>query len=165
MSLFGRVCGLALGVATSAFGLPAVAQQATTCPASQHHPADGPFDGMTAGLARTPCAEPSLPPATIAPMPSKPSSEAAPPAGVPAVADLHVASTELGFQKGIAPAPGHNVNYQGQEYLVVEVAAVGDGPTFSGGSRFVITTQGGALDVGLKAMDERQRWMAAASVR
>jgi hypothetical protein len=106
-----------------------------------------------------------LPPATVAPMPSKPRSDIAPPAGVPLVADLHVASTELGFQQGIAPAPGRTVDYRGLEYLVVEVAAVGDSPIFSGGSHFVITTKGGALDVGLKAMDERERHMAAATVR
>ena len=116
-------------------------------------------------MLQTPCAEPSLPPATVAPMPSKPRSDIAPPAGVLVVADLHVASTELGFQQGIAPAPGGTVDYRGLEYLVVEVAAVGDGPIFSGGSRFVITTKGGALDVGLKAMDERGRQIAAASVR
>ncbi len=92
-------------------------------------------------------------------------SDAATPAGIPVVADLHVVSTELGFQKGVSPAPGRIVGYWGQEYLVLEVAAVGDGPIFSGGSRFVITTKGGALDVGLKAKDERERQMAAASVR
>ena len=98
-------------------------------------------------------------------MPSKESSDIAPPAGAPVVADLHVASTELGFEQGIAPAPGRSVGYRGLDYLVVEVTAVGDGPIFSGGSRFVITTRGGALDVGLKAMDERERRMAATSVR
>ncbi len=118
-----------------------------------------------ADLLQTPCAEPSLPPATIAPMPFGPHSDAATPARAPVVADLHVASTELGFQKGTSPAPGRTVGYRGQEYLVLEVAAVGNGPIFSGGSRFVITTMGGALVVGLKAMDERERQMAAASVR
>jgi hypothetical protein len=120
---------------------------------------------MSGDLVQTPCAEPSLPPATVAPMPSKELSDIVPPAGVPVVADLHVASTELGFQQGIAPALGRTVGYRGLEYMVVEVAAVGDGPIFSGGSRFVITTKGGALDVGLKAMDERERQMAVATVR
>jgi len=98
-------------------------------------------------------------------MPSRELSDIAPPAGAPVLADLHVASTELGFQRGIAPAPGRTVGYRGLDYLVVEVTAVGDGPVFSGGSRFVITTKGGGLDVGLKAMDERERQMAAASIR
>jgi hypothetical protein len=165
MSLRGRVWGLALGVATLALGLPAFAQQATTCPPSLHNPADGPFGVLSGDLLQTPCAEPSLPPATVEPMPSKPRSDIAPPVGVPIVADLRVASTELGFQQGVAPAPGRTVGYRGLEYMVVEVAAVGDGPIFSGGSRFVITTKGGALDVGLKAMDERERQMAVATVR
>ena len=65
---------------------------------------------------------------------------------------------------GIAPAHGRADAYQGPEYLVVEVAETGGGPTFSGGSRFVIATKGGALEIGLKAMDERERRMAAASV-
>jgi hypothetical protein len=97
-------------------------------------------------------------------MPSKARSDIAPPAGAPVVADLHVASTELGFEPGIAPTPGRTVGYRGLEYLAVEVVAVGDGPIFSGGSRFAITTKGGALDVGLKAMDERERQLAAASL-
>jgi len=159
MALRSLVCGLALG--TSAVGLPALAQQATTCPPSLHNPADGAFGGLSADLLQSPCAEPSLPPATVAPTPSEPRSDAAPPAGVPVVADFHVASTELGFDRGIAPAPGRTVAYRGQDYLVVEVAATGDRPTFSGGSRFVITTRGGALDVGLKATDDRERQLAA----
>ena len=131
----GKVCGLALGVVMAA--QPAVAQQA----------------------------EPFLLPADPAPVPAAASSDFVPPAGMPVVADLHVASTVLGFERGIAPAPGRTVGYQGQEYLVVEVAAAGNGPTFSGGSRFVITTRGGALEVGLKAMDGRDRQLAATSLR
>ena len=74
-------------------------------------------------------------------------------------------STALGFEKGIAPAPGLTIDYRGQEYLVVEVAAVDNSPTFSGGSRFVITVRGGALEVGLKAMDGDVRQVAATSLR
>jgi hypothetical protein len=81
------------------------------------------------------------------------------------VADLHVASTELGFAKSVAPAPGRIVGYLGQQYLVVDVAAAGSGPTFSGGSRFVITTMGGELKVGLRAIDDRERRMAAAALQ
>jgi hypothetical protein len=131
----GKVCGLALGVVMAA--QPALAQQAG----------------------------PSLLPTNPAPVPAAANSDFVPPADTLAVADLHVASTALGFERGIAPAPGRTIGYQGQEYLVVEVAAVGNGPTFSGGSRFVITTRGGALEVGLKAMDGRDRQLAATSLR
>jgi hypothetical protein len=163
---WGRgVCGLVLGALAVAVALPASAEPPATCPVVPGHPADGPFTSLAGTLPQAPCAEPSLPPATIAPMPSKPRSEAAPPAGVPVVADIHVAATLLGFEKGIGPAVGRAVAYQGQEYLVVEVAETGGGPTFSGGSRFVIATAGGALEIGLKAMDERERQMAANLVR
>jgi hypothetical protein len=138
--LCGKVCGLALGAVMAA--LPALAQQ-----------------------AGAPYADGTVLPAKPAPVPAAASSGIGPPAAVPAVADLQVASTALGFEKGIAPAPGRTIAYQGQEYLVVEVAAVGNGPTFSGGSRFVITTQDGALQVGLKAMDGRDRQVAAAPLR
>jgi hypothetical protein len=136
----GKVCGLALGAVMAA--LPALAQQ-----------------------AGAPYADPSVLPANPAPVPAAASSDIGPPPGVPAVADLHVASTALGFERGIAPAPGRIIGYQGQEYLVVEVAAVGNGPTFSGGSRFVITTRDGALEVGLKATDGRDRQVVATSLR
>ena len=119
---------------------------------------------MTALPALAQQAEPLLP-ADPAPLPAAATSDFAPLAGVPAVADLHVASTALGFERGIAPAPGGTIGYQGHEYLVVEVAAVGNGPTFSGGSRFVITTRGGDMEVGLKAVDGRDRQLAAASLR
>jgi hypothetical protein len=165
MSLGRRVCGLVLGALAFAFGTPASAEPPANCPAVPGHPADGPFAGFAVTLAQAPCAEPSLPPATIAPMPSKPRSEAAPPGGVPVVADFHLAATALGFEQSIGPAVGRAVAYQGQEYLVVEVAAIGGGPTFSGGSRFVIATTGGALEIGLKALDERERQVAAALVR
>jgi hypothetical protein len=127
----GKVCGLALGAVVAV--QPALAQQA----------------------------EPSLLPINPVPVPAAASSDFIPPADTLAVADLHVASTALGFERGIAPAPGRTIGYQGREYLVVEVAAAGNGPTFSGGSRFVITIQGGALQVGLKAMDARDRQVAA----
>jgi hypothetical protein len=165
MALRGRVCGLALALATMGFGPAVVAQQAATCPPSEPQPADGPFIGIVRGdLPQPPCAERSLPPATHPPLAGV-NSDAMAPAGVPAVADLHVASTDLGFDRGIGPAPGGTIGYRGQAYLVVEVAARDGSPTFSGGSRFVITTKGGALEVGLKAMDGRDRQVAAASVR
>jgi hypothetical protein len=131
------------------------------CPPSALQPADGQFIGLKGGgVPQPPCAEPSLPPATHPPL-SGVNSDAVPPASMAPVADLHVASTDLGFDRGIGPAPGGTIEYRGQAYLVVEVAAVDRGPTFSGGSRFVITTRGGVLEVGLKAMDGRDRQVAA----
>ena len=41
---------------------------------------------------------------------------------------------------------------RGRIYLVVDVTAEDGRPTFAGGSRFIITTDGGALDIGLKAI-------------
>jgi hypothetical protein len=86
------------------------------------------------------------------PIPGDAPRVGAPPPGMPLVADYHVPSTELGFARGIGPAAGQVVSWHGERYLVVDVAADGGRPTFSGGSRFAITTIGGALDIGLKAV-------------
>jgi hypothetical protein len=82
-----------------------LAQQAATCPSSLHNPDGGGLMAMPYGLA----------PATVAPMQSTAPSGFVPRAGTPVVADLHVASTELGFQQGIAPAPEQTVGYRGLE--------------------------------------------------
>jgi hypothetical protein len=87
-----------------------------------------------------------------APLPGPTPRVGAPPPGVPLVADRHVLSTDLGFERGIGPAAGQTVSWRGAMYLVVDVTADGGRPTFSGGSRFAITTAGGTLDVGLKAV-------------
>ncbi len=71
----------------------------------------------------------------------------------PQTADRHVASTDLGFEKGIGPAVGRTVTYRDKVYLVTDVVTVGGGPTFSGGSRFTIAPSGHTLSVGLKAVD------------
>ena len=142
-----QVRGLAFALTMVAYGPALVAQQAAMCP---------PSDGMP----QPPCAEPSLPPASHPPLPGA-NSDAVPPAGVAPVADLHVSSTDLGFERGIGPAPGGTVGYRGQAYLVVDVAAVDGRATFSGGSHFVVTTKGGALEVGLRATDRRDRQVAA----
>jgi hypothetical protein len=76
----------------------------------------------------------------------------APPPGTPTVADVHVSSIDLGFDRGVGPAPGQTVTWQGASYLVVDASADEGRPTFSGGSRFVITSAGGTLDIGLKAL-------------
>jgi hypothetical protein len=87
-----------------------------------------------------------------APLPGVPPRVGAPPAGTPPVADHHVPATDLGFERGIGPAVGQTVSWRGVRYLVVDVTADGGRPTFSGGSRFSITTAEGALDIGLKAL-------------
>lgn len=74
----------------------------------------------------------------------------------PLLADRHVESTELGYEKGIGPAVGRTLTYRRKLYQVTDVIAVGGGPTFSGGSRFVIAPAGGALSVGIKALDPEQ---------
>lgn len=68
-------------------------------------------------------------------------------------ADTHVESTELGFGKGIGPAVGRTVIYHKKLYEVTDVAAVGGGPTFSGGSKFTVAPEGRALSIGLKRVD------------
>jgi hypothetical protein len=86
------------------------------------------------------------------PVPGEPPRLGAPPPGVPDVADVHVSSIALGFDKGIGPAPGQSVTWQGASYVVVDAVASEGRPTFSGGSRFVITSAGGTLQIGLKAV-------------
>ena len=68
-------------------------------------------------------------------------------------ADTHVESTKLGFDKGIGPAVGRNVTWRGREYEVTDVAVVGGGPSFCGGSKFVVAPEGGSLMIGLKEID------------
>jgi len=87
-----------------------------------------------------------------APLPGPPPRVGAPPPGVPLVADRHVPSTDLGFERGIGPAAGQTVSWRGERYLVVDVTADSGRPTFSGGSRYSITTAGGSLEIGLKAL-------------
>ena len=86
------------------------------------------------------------------PFRGEPPRVGAPPAGAPLVADHHVPSTDLGFERGIGPAAGQTVSWRGERYVVVDVTADGGRPTFSGGSRFAVTTAGGALDIGLRAL-------------
>jgi hypothetical protein len=93
-----------------------------------------------------------LPPLTVRGTPSQPPSVGAPPARPPERPDVQIPSTDLGFQRGIGPAPGHAVTWRGRKYLVVGVSASDGRPTFAGGSRFIITTEGGSLEVGLKTL-------------
>ena len=86
------------------------------------------------------------------PVRGEPPKLGAPPPGAPEVADVHVPSVDLGFDKGVGPAPGQSVTWQGTSYVVVDAVANEGRPTFSGGSRFVITSAGGTLEIGLKAV-------------
>lgn len=98
-----------------------------------------------------------------APIPGEAPRVGAPPPGGPLVAERHIPSTELGFERGIGPAAGQTVSWRGARYLVVDVVADGGRPTFSGSSRFAVTTAGGALDIGLKAVvPPAERWIADA---
>jgi hypothetical protein len=87
------------------------------------------------------------------PVHGEPPRLGAPEPGVPAVADVHVSSVDLGFDKGVGPAPGQTVTWKGAAYRVIDATASEGRPTFSGGSRFVITSAGGTLEIGLKAVD------------
>jgi hypothetical protein len=86
------------------------------------------------------------------PVPGETPRLGAPESGVPAVADVHVASVDLGFDKGVGPAPGQTVTWRSASYLVIDAVASEGRPTFGGGSRFVITSEGGTLQIGLKAI-------------
>lgn len=111
---------------------------------------------LAAGVARADSSPPKVwgfPPEGVKPI-AAPSARAKAPAPAALVtADARVESTDLGFDKGVAPALGRTVNWKGSPYLVIEVAAVGGGPTFSGGSRHVISVEGGRLMVALKFVD------------
>ncbi len=128
-----------------ALALPAAAQ---TCPSDNASVGEGAITGFVDGLPKPPCQEPALPPATPKPLVST-SHEFPKPAGAPIKPEFRVASTDLGFDKGIGPAPGYAIAYQGKHYLVVEVKAADGGPSFSGGSRFTIGVKGATLLVGL----------------
>lgn len=69
------------------------------------------------------------------------------------LADTHVESTKLGYDKGVGPAVGRNVTWRGRDYEVTDVAVVGGGPSFCGGSKFVIAPEGRVLLIGLKEVD------------
>jgi hypothetical protein len=147
IALWGLVAAACVAV------LPAAAQQpGPACPAPRGSLAEGAFGGFKNVGPVPPCAEPSLPPLTAQPTTAKAPSIHPPPAGPPAVAEQHVASTDLGFERGIGPAPGRAVTWRGHKYLVVDVTTRDGRPTFAGGSRFIITTAGGSLDIGLKAL-------------
>lgn len=153
MSGAARLLTLATGCLAFALTLPVAAQDRPAagqqvCPTGQGSIGEGSITGFTEGQPQPPCQEPTLPPASPRPLASK-SREFPAPAGATIKPEFSVASTELGFEKGIGPAPGYAIAYQGKRYLVVDVKAADGGPSFSGGSRFVIGVRGANLVVGL----------------
>jgi hypothetical protein len=149
--LWGLVVAAVLAV------LPAAAQQQPACPAPRGSLAEGAFGGFKNTLVVPPCAEPSLPPMTARPAPDRAPPTNPPPAGPPEVAEYHVTATDLGFERGIGPAPGRGVTWRGRTYVVVDVTTRDGRPTFAGGSRFIITTEGGLLEIGLKPLPKGAR--------
>jgi hypothetical protein len=151
MSVAGRLLILATGCLAFALALPVAAQDQApgSCPSGNNSAiGEGTIAGFAQGLPSPPCQEPSLPPATPKPLLSK-NHEFPAPAGEPRRPDFRVASTELGFENGIGPAPGYAVAYQGKRYLVIDIKTGDGSPFFSGGSRFVVGVKGASLDVGL----------------
>ena len=92
------------------------------------------------------------PPIVVMPL-MAPTPKIPPEVKKPKIADTHVESTELGFEKGVGPAVGRTVTYRDKQYEVTDIATVGGGPAFSGNSRFAIAPAGKGLLIGLKAVD------------
>ena len=95
--------------------------------------------------------EPSPPintPFEAAPIEGKPSMPTPGPRDI--VADFHIESTALGFEQGIGPAVGRDVDYKGKSYTVADVFTANGQPCFSGGSKFAVAPAGGRLVIGLK---------------
>jgi hypothetical protein len=67
------------------------------------------------------------------------------------VADFHIESTALGYDQGIGPAVGRDLDYKGKHYTVADVFTANGQPCFSGGSKFSIAPAGGRLVIGLAA--------------
>lgn len=96
--------------------------------------------------------EPSPPinaPFEAAPIEGKPNPPTPGPRDI--VADFHIESTALGFDQGIGPAVGRDVDYKGKHYTVADVFTANGQPCFSGGSKFAIAPAGGRLVIGLTA--------------
>ena len=96
--------------------------------------------------------EPSPPLGTPAPKPLEGKQKSPnPPGPRDVVADFHLESTVLGFDQGIGPAVGRELDYNGKQYTVADIYTVDGQPCFSGGSHFTIAPAGGRLVVGLKS--------------
>lgn len=119
---------------------------------------------LAVALALPAAAQPlKAPLAPEKPVPGETPRLGAPEPGAPVVADFRVPSIALGFDRGVGPAPGLTVTWQGASYLVVDAVASEGRPTFSGGSRFVITSHGGTLEIGLRAVDRTDAQVAQAT--
>jgi hypothetical protein len=84
----------------------------------------------------------------VAPLEGKPSMPTPGPRDI--VADFHIESTALGFDQGVGPAVGREIDYNGKRYTVADVFTANGQPCFSGGSPFAIAPAGGRLVIGLK---------------
>jgi hypothetical protein len=94
--------------------------------------------------------EPSPPinaPFEAAPIEGKPTLPTPGPRDI--MADFHIESTALGFEQGIGPAVGRDIDYKGKHYTVADVFTANGQPCFSGGSKFTIAPAGGRLVIGL----------------
>ncbi|MBS0520525.1 MAG: hypothetical protein JSR90_17650 [Proteobacteria bacterium] len=159
--LTGRRIGILAASAVMLLAGPVVGQEIAgqEAIAPEKHPmavCPAVHEGVASGFAPTApptrCSEPTMPPAFVMPFRSEASTSSEATAAAPLAADLHLVSTELGFDKGVAPAPGHSVQYRGQKYRVTGIEVKGGGRFFSGGSAFVIGVSGSSLIVGLKAI-------------
>jgi hypothetical protein len=146
----GRRLGALIVGGTMLLAVPVVGQERqAVCPSI----VDSAATGFASGVVPTRCSEPSMPPAFVVPFHSSEPSPSAASAAEPALtADIHLASTELGFERGVGPAPGHSVRYNGQKYRVTGIEVQGGGRYFSGGSAFVVGVAGSTLIVGLKSI-------------
>ena len=159
LSLTSAGLGLLLGASILA---PASAQDMrwqgvdpkdAPCPTVPPGPAVEIHNGQGGGSASMPSCDGTFRlPVVIAPSAAPAAKPYTP--GAKVVPDYRGASTELGFEKGVAPAPGRTVTYRGGNYFVAEVVVAGGGPIFSGNSRHVISTSGANLVVGLKEIGE-----------
>src|SRR5476651_1932148 len=96
--------------------------------------------------------EPSPPLGTPGPKPLEGKQKSPNPPGPRDIAaDFHLESTVLGFEQGIGPAVGRELDYNGKHYVVAAIYTVDGQPCFSGGSHFTIAPAGGRLVVGLKS--------------
>ena len=100
--------------------------------------------------------EPSPALGALPPAPIEGKEQLVEPAPRDIVADFHVESTVLGFERGVGPAVGREVSYDGKQYTVAAVAAANGAPCFSGGSHFTIALSGARLVIGLKPVRSDQ---------
>ena len=104
---------------------------------------------------QAPIVQPAVitPPMIVSPLVAPTPSKVQQPPALQMPADLHVDSTRLGYDKGIGPAVGRLVTWRDKEYEVTDIVVSDGGPSFSGGSRFVVAPAGRGLMVGLRALE------------